>query len=117
MDRQTTLSNSKHAMQKQAPDGWGFQANGLSYILVLAAAAAWPVILEKCAPDHFLQGQSIYRAVRRHFRQKSLIDAAMQTASDGTVQLVPIGSTSRSQNVIRASRNALRGGSGQASLD
>ena len=93
MDWQRSLSNSKTAMCSNACGGWRFLARGLSSILLLAAAAAWPVFLETCAPDHFVEGQSIYRAVHRHFRHKSLIDAAMQSASDGTVQFAPFGAT------------------------
>jgi len=91
MDGQTTFSSSKGAMRRQAPTGLRFLANGLSFFLVVAAAAAWPVILETCAPDHFLEGQSIYRAVRRHFQQKSLIDVAMQMQTMGRYNWFPLG--------------------------
>jgi hypothetical protein len=37
-------------------------------------------VLETCAPIYCAEGQVIYRAVHRHFRQKSLIETAMQDA-------------------------------------
>jgi hypothetical protein len=74
-----TFSESRNAILTQTRFDRPFLTNWLSLTFVLAATA-WPVVLETDASGYTVQGQAIYRALHRHFRQKSLVETAMQDA-------------------------------------
>ena len=79
MDTDKTLPNAKIATRTSRRIGWPFLGYWLAHILLLAFAA-WPVVLETFEPSKFVESEKVCRAVHRHFRQKSLIDIAMQSA-------------------------------------
>lgn len=89
MDRQAIFSKRS---------GWHFRANALSFMLVVGVAA-WPVVVETCAPEYFAANLQIYRAAYRHFQQKQAVVNAMQGAfrhgyaqalSQSTTQPAPV---------------------------
>lgn len=84
MDRQAIFSKRS---------GWHFRANALSFMLVVGVAA-WPVVVETCAPEYFAANLQIYRAAYRHFQQKQAVDTAMQGAgSHGYAQALSQSTT------------------------